>query len=63
MAITCGSERPDMTQQLERVVEGGRIAAARLDDREELLDVVAEQRRRQDRLARVHPVDVAAQRC
>ena len=32
-------------QQLDRVVERGRIAAAGRDDREELLDIVAEQRR------------------
>ena len=49
-------------EQLEGVIEAGGIAAAGRDDGEELLDVVAEQRRGQDGLAGVHPVDVAAER-
>ena len=53
---------PGKRQQLHGVVEHGRIAAARGDDRQQLLDVVAEQRRRQHRLPRVHPVHVSAQR-
>ncbi len=49
-------------QQLEHVVERGRVRARGPDDREHLLQVVAEQLGRQLRLARPHPVDVAAQR-
>ncbi len=49
-------------QQLETVVEGRGVAAVGLDDRQQLLDVVAEQRRRKKFLARDHPVDIAAQR-
>ena len=48
-------------QQLQCVVERRRIAAARLDDGEQLLDVVPEQRRRQHRLPRAHPIHVPAQ--
>ena len=47
-------------EQFERVIEAGGVAAVGLDDGEELLDVVAEQRGREDVLAGVHPVDVAA---
>ncbi len=49
-------------QQLEHVVERGGVAAPFADDRQDLLQVVAEHRRLQEALARVHPVDVAAQR-
>ena len=50
-------------QELERVVELRRVADARSrQDRIELLQIVAEQRRAQRALARVHPVAVAAQR-
>ena len=49
-------------QQLHGVVEHRRIAAAGRDDGQELLDVVAEERRGQHGLPRVHPVDIAAQR-
>jgi signal recognition particle GTPase len=59
--IACGSERPARYEQLERVVEHRRVAAVGVDDREELLDVVAEQLALEQRLAGVHPVDVAAQ--
>ena len=48
-------------EQFERVIKGGGIAAAGLNDGEQLLDIVAEQRRGKDRLAGVHPVDVAAE--
>ena len=48
-------------QQLERVVEGRGVAAARLNDGKQLLNIVAEQWGGQHRLARVHPVHVAAQ--
>ena len=49
-------------EQLEHVVERRRVRAARPDDGQDLLEVVAEQLRAQLRLARAHPVDVAAQR-
>ena len=49
-------------QEFERVVEAGGVGLALVGDRPELLDVVAEQRRRHRRLPRRHPVVVAAQR-
>ena len=49
-------------EQLEHVVERRRVRAAGPDDRQHLLEVVAEQLGAQLRLARAHPVDVAAQR-
>ena len=49
-------------QEFERVVEAGGVGLAFVGDRPELLDVVAEQRRGDRRLARRHPVVVAAQR-
>ena len=49
-------------QQFEHVVEDRGVAAALADDRHHLLEVRAEHVRLQQRLARVHPVDVAAQR-
>ena len=49
-------------QELEHVVEDRRVAAAFADDRQDLLQIVAEQRRPQQPFARAHPVDVAAQR-
>ena len=48
-------------EELEHVVEGRRVAAAFADDRQNLLQIVAEEIRLAHRLARVHPVDVAAQ--
>ena len=53
---------PGEREQLEHVVEHRRVGALGVDDGEDLLQVVAEQRRPHHRLARVHPVDVAAQR-
>ena len=53
---------PGHEQEFHRIVETRRVAAARLDDREELLDVVAEKRGREHVLAREHPVHVALQR-
>ena len=53
---------PRELQQLDHVVEGGRVRVARLDDRRELLEVVAEQLRLQRGLARAHPVAVAHER-
>ncbi len=49
-------------EQLEHVVEVGRVRAAVTDDRQHLLQIVAEELRRKLALARAHPVDVAAQR-
>ena len=60
--MACGMRAAGHDQQFQGVVEGGRIAAAGLNDGEELFDVGAEERRCQDALAGVHPVDVAAQR-
>ena len=51
-----------LDEQFEDVVEGCRVAAAFADDRQQLLEIVAEQIARQQSLARSHPVDVAAQR-
>ncbi len=48
-------------EELDGVIEAGGIAAARCDHGEELAEVVAEQGGRQDRLASIHPVDVAAE--
>ena len=53
---------PGHDQELEHVVEGGGVAAARTDHRQELLQVVAEDARTQQAFAGLHPVDVAAQR-
>ena len=49
-------------EQLEHVVEGRRVGAAGADHRQHLLQVVAEELRCELRLARAHPVAVAAQR-
>ncbi len=49
-------------EQLERGIERSRVGPALVDDREQLREVVAEQRRAQAGLARVHPRAVAAHR-
>ena len=49
-------------QELERVVDAGRVALVLVDDGEELGDVVAEELRLQAALARAHPVHVALER-
>ncbi len=49
-------------QQLQRVVEHRRVRAVRIDDRQDLAHVVAERGALEQRLARVHPVGVAAHR-
>ena len=49
-------------EQLEHVVERRRVGPAGADDRQDLRKVVAEQLGGELRLARAHPVDVAAQR-
>ena len=58
----CGNRAPGAGEQLDAVVEHRGIAAGRLDDRMKLVNVFAEQWRGEQFLARVHPVDVAAQR-
>ena len=62
MDITCGRAAAAERQQLDGVVEHGRIAAARSDDRQQLFDVFPEQRGSQNGLPRVHPVCIPAQR-
>ena len=49
-------------EQLEGGIERRRVRPALVDQREQLAQVVAEQRRAQERLARVHPLPVAADR-
>ena len=49
-------------EQLEDVVEDGGVAPRLVDDGAQLRDVVAEQRRGEDRLPGPHPVDVPPQR-
>ncbi len=49
-------------QELERVVDAGRVALVLVHDGEELGDVVAEELRLQAALARAHPVHVALER-
>ena len=49
-------------EQLEHVVEGRGVGAAGADHRQHLLEVVAEELGRKLRLARAHPVAVAAER-
>ncbi len=49
-------------QQFERVVEGRRVGLARIDQRPDLLQIFAQQRRMHALLARAHPVVVAAER-
>jgi hypothetical protein len=57
-----GEGAPVHHQELEHVVEDRRVAAAFADDREDLLEVVAEEVGPAERLAGPHPVDVAAER-
>ncbi len=49
-------------QELQHVVERARVAAVRFDDREQLLQIVAEQLALGRAFAGPHPVAVAAQR-
>ena len=53
---------PAEHEQLEHVVEDRRVRSALADDRDHLLEVVAEQLGGELRLPRPHPVDVAAER-
>ena len=62
MSTACGQRAAGHDEEFEHVVEGRRVAAALADDRQDLLQVVAEKIRLAHRLARVHPVDVAAKR-
>jgi hypothetical protein len=52
---------PRQVEQLEHVVEHGRVRPLEVDHGQDLPDVVAEQVGPHHRLAGVHPVDVAAQ--
>ena len=57
-----GHRAPAQHEQLEHVVEHGRVRAALAHDRDHLLEIVAEQLGGELGFARPHPVDVAAQR-
>ena len=48
-------------EQLEDVVEHRRVGALEVDDRQHLLQVVAQDAGREEPLAALHPVDIAAQ--
>ena len=52
---------PGHVQKLKHVIERGGVAAVFHHDRQDLLQVLAKQRRLAQGLARAHPVDVAAQ--
>ena len=60
--IACGSERPASTSSSSTLSNVARVGAAGTDDRQDPGEVVAEELRGELRLARAHPVDVAAQR-
>ena len=49
-------------KEFERIVEAGGVGLALIGDRPQLADVVAKERRSDRRLARRHPVQIAAQR-
>ena len=53
---------PGRDQQLEHVVERGGVGLPRVDDRQQLLQLVAEERRGERRLARGKRVEVALER-
>ena len=53
---------PGHHEELENIVECRRVAAAFPDDRQDLLQVLAQHVRSEEPLAGAHPVDVAAQR-
>ena len=57
-----GQRPPGEHEQLEGVVEHGRVAAIRIDDGEDLRDILAERLGDKERLPGMHPVDVAPQR-
>ena len=56
-----GQRAAGQDQEFEGVVEHRGVAALRVDHRQDLLHVLAEQLGVEERLARMHPVDVAAQ--
>ena len=56
-----GERTAGKDEEFEAIVEHGRVAAVLVDDRLELLHVLAEERRGELRLAGVHPIDVAAE--
>ena len=60
--IACGSERPASTSNSSALSNIAESLPFGLMIGQDLLDVVAEQLGLEQRLARVHPVDVAAQR-
>ena len=62
ISTACGSERPAEVQQLEHLVEAGRVAGPRRADRVDARQVALNQRRLEQRLAGPHPVAVAGQR-
>ena len=49
-------------QQLEHVVEHGRVGAVEINDRKNFGEIGAEQARSHHGLTRVHPINIAAQR-
>jgi len=49
-------------EQLQHVIEHGRVAAGGIDDGQQSRQIIAEQLRREHLLTRVHPVQVAADR-
>ena len=53
---------PRKVEQFERIVENGRIADALGQDGQQLLHIVAEEFRFEQRLAGVHPVEIAPKR-
>ena len=53
---------PGAHQGLDHGIQRGAVGAARLDDRLDVLVVLAERRRHHSRLVALHPVQVAAQR-
>ena len=55
-----GQGTAGLEEEFDGVVERAGVAAAGTDDRIEVADLVAEERALEDRLARVHPTDVAA---
>ena len=58
--IAWGSGRPASTSSSRALIEAGGVAAMLVDNRQDLVDVF-EQRRREERFAGSHPVQVAAQ--
>ena len=53
---------PREHEKLQHIVEHRRVRAVRIHHRQRLLEILAEKRRIRQRLTRVHPVDIPAQR-